>query len=408
MRKHIVLAEPGGVYTPEQIKRIVSIVKKGSIEGLHFGERQEILFAPHYSARAHNKREVASLSCWSLSRHEYNPMCSQVCGGLSGVLDWAYEEDAYREILDGLKSPPTFRVGLLHPDQKLLPRLANEFNAYPSEETGFWKILLNFEGERVLLPRLIPTDSVVRWIEMTEQALSENTVLEDLPLLLSEAMSEDWPLTKSLTLPSHSHEDVEGFMPMSSGRLALNLYNNHHPWSLSFLGALMDLAQSRDIAQVYVTTGRSLLIKHIKKTERLMWEGLLSRHNMTIRHSGADLAWIVGSHLPRNVTLKRRLQNRLALEGLAFSQTQISIDPPKIDDRATLYIRRHGHWYGQRYELLYKRNFNPLSETCMSMGRELSFSELVEQLIKVHRDLYARPAEGESVVVQPFVYRSSK
>jgi rubredoxin len=260
----------------------------------------------------------------------------------------------------------------------------------------------------VLLPRLIPTDSVVRWIEMTELALADGMKVDALPLHLSEALSEDWPVTKPLSFSSHSHEDVEGFMPMSSGRLALNLYNNHHPWSLSFLSALMDLAQSREIAQVYITTGRSLLIKHIKASERLIWEGLLSRHNMTIRHSGADLAWIVGSHLPGNVALKRRLQKRLDSEGLAFSQTHISIDPPRVDDRATLYVRRHRHWYGQRYELLYKKNFNPLSEICISAGRELSFADLLEKLIKVHQSLYARPVEGESVLLQPYVYRSSK
>lgn len=410
MRKHVVLAQPGGIYTPQELKNIVQLVKKGSIEGLHLGERQELIFAPHYSAKAHNEKALQKLSCWSLQRDEFNPICSQVAGGLAdaGVLDWAYEEDAYREILDGIRKPLPFRVGMLHPKQKLLPQCTNDLNFYPSEELGFWYLLLNFKAEMVLLPRLIPTDSVLRWIELTEKAISDGLATDALPFLLCEELSEDWPEAKALNFPSFPHEDLEGFLEMSSGRLALNLYNNHHPWSLTFVEELMDLAQSRDIAQVYVTTGRSLLIKHIKASERLLWEGLLSRHSMTLRHSGSDLAWIVGSHKAKNVRLKRRLQRHLDREGITFSHTYISIDPPRIDDRASLFIRTTPRWFGDRYELLYKKDFRPLSDVCVSVGRDLSFAELKEKLMEVHRLLYERMVEEQGLKVEPLKHRSDK
>lgn len=408
MRKHIVLAEPGGIYTPKQIKKVAQMVSKGSLEGLHLGERQELLFAPHYSAKEHNSREVASMSCWSLGRNQFNPMCSQMCGGLDGVLDWAYEEDVYREILDAISTPPSFRVGLIHPEQVLMPRLANDLNFYPSEQNGFWALLLNVQGDRLLLSRLIPTDSVVKFIETCESHLKEKNSFMGIVDVLSEELSEDWPKSPSLELPSYAHRDLEGFLSMSSGRYALNLYNNHHPWSVAFVVELMDMAQANDIAQVYVTGGRSLLIKHIRKSDLLLWEGLLSRHNMTIRHSAADLAWIVGSHQPRNVRLKRRIQRRLEREGISFSQTAISIDPPRLDDRATIFIVPRRNWYGNRYELLHKKGFDPLAAICLSVAGDMTLAELLEKLVELHQKLYARSMTFSALSLDPMKLASSK
>ena len=145
---------PGGLFTPKDLLHCAIAAKD---HGLYLGQRQNIII-PDISFQHHELQKISkSVRREDYYHHTSNIVCSHAAGGLSEDNDWAYNHDAYLEIIAQINHPLKFKVNLCSREQSLFAIFSGQLNFITANEEGYWHLVLNIEKKRQLLPFFAPS-----------------------------------------------------------------------------------------------------------------------------------------------------------------------------------------------------------------------------------------------------------
>ncbi len=376
MKNLITINAPAGILTPNDL---IALVQPDSVDGFILGRRQNILI----EHQGENYKLSPNVNIDPVPLTHPNIISSHGAGGIDeSKTDWAYFNEDYLKALDSFDFRPTISVSICGVSQNLFPLFSSKVNFITSNEEGFWHLVIMLSEERALLPHTLKTTQIAPAVKMIQD------LLDDEPYLSSRALAERLDIalhlnenkTLDLELPPLINRDFEGLTTQKNGRMALNIFSNHRPWKKEFIQDFAELAKSQDLNRIYVTAGRSLLLKHISKRDLHSWEKLLGRHNITTRHSEQDLAWVVASHKPQALKLKEQVIRELEKQGFACNGLNIAVDPRDADCGAPIIIYTQKSFMNLSCKVIYKHNFDYRFSGFKTAGTNLNFDQLIDCL----------------------------
>jgi rubredoxin len=396
MKNLLTINAPGGILTPNDL---LNLLEPKGVDGFILGRRQNILIdspgMPQGLSRRVNVDKVPLV--------HPNIICSHASGGIDlDKNDWAYINEDYQTIFDSFTFKPTLSVSICSYQQSMFALFSSKLNFISSKIEGLWHLVIMLNEERVLLPHLFKSTQVALAVQAMQDFIENDQFITSHHL--AELLEASLPLSENkcedLILPPLLNRDFEGFTPMKNGRLALNIFSNHRPWKKEFIQDFAKLAKKQGLNRLYVTAGRSLLMKHISKKDLHSWEALLGRHNISIRHSEQDLAWVVPSHKPHAIKLKEQLIQELNREGFACHGLNIAIDPRDSDCGAPIIIYTEKNFMSLSCKVIYKPSFDYRRSGFKTAGKNLNFDQLITCLRDLQQQFHTREIDSIGLKIQ--------
>ena len=203
--------------------------------------------------------------------------------------------------------------------------------------------------------------------------------------LIFEAIENKTCSYDKIPFPYITREYSEGFIKTNEFEYALNIYSLNHKWDAKFLESLGLLLAKHKLRRVYITSRKSLLIKHIPKEYINEWHTLLSFHSISIRHSEIDHLW----SYPQDNKLLKKLRNRLikaiakknkTIYNLSICLQENNFNFP--DSNLTITINKNKLFLS--YNLTFYKDFDYRSKNRQQL-KNLNFEKLLDHIINLSR-----------------------
>jgi len=384
----------GGVLSPAELKYICDAAEVLGLNAISFGSRQDIIFPEHIDESKFDLFDKIKFVKPKRDGVE-NISSSYVSAEILPNTSWL-TSDRYLYIIEQFKFKPKLRINVTDPKQRLVPLFTGNVNFIASEHEDYWYLYIRLPGwkKTLMYPALIYSwdmDKIELAIENV--LIEEPETIETLFELVSDAFdSNNRTVDKPLEVPFYPFPYYEGMNRIGSDRYWLGLYWRNNRYDLKFLKAMCDLCSENKIGKISITPWKSFIVKGIPLESKLIWEKLLGKFGINVRHSMLEMNW----HLPVNdneaLNLKKYLvtnfdQNDISTYGLTFgitsydsdtyNFTSIVIEKNRLPDNlGDLVIR-------DTYNLLYAKNFDPNTRDYIMHVQDVDKLELPGLLIEL-------------------------
>lgn len=388
----------GGVISPSELKNVLLAAKKMGNSTIHFGSRQDILF--HANDKQVNILEttLAKINIDYIQEKEeqrnQNIVSSYVAAGILPSTNWV-TSGTYLWLLEGFNELITLRVNLVDPKQNIVPLFYGHLNFIASPEENYWHLKVKFPGETELVtwPVLVFTDDIHELAYQLEELFNGGE--KDVKKLFEQVNA-----TKDYNSKNFK-EDVKtpsGFFPyyegvnrmLSGGRQWIGFYWRNNSYDITFMLELCELCIQTGVAKLCVTPWKSFLVKEISDSDKLLWERLIGRFGINMRHSSVELNW----HLPvlddealemKNYLVRRLDQVDVRTFGLTFS-----IGTKPSDSFTSILIQEESNTLGlrQSYQISVTNNFNLNSTNYKVYETKVSKRQVPNVIIKLCQEYY--------------------
>ncbi len=355
----------GGIISPGDFLKVLLIAEKLGAQNIHFGSRQDILFAAKEKSKAILDETFQSIKTeYEINTFEYqNILSSYVALDILPGKKWLASH-IYHYILNAFDYRTKLRINVVDPSQALVPLFTGQVNFIASSQENYWYVYLRFkriQNAPWQMPLLVYTEDLVK----IAKALEDNDITENdwdykaiFEFLTENVNMNTQPVTENLILPETHFPYYEGIHRQADEKYWLGLYWRNNQYKITTLKAIIERCIETEVGKVTLTPWKSFVIKGILEKDRLGWEKLMGKFGMNLRHSALELNW----HLPAldqealdlKFYLVRELDKQdISTYGLTFtikSSTDITLFTSVVIEKAE----------GENmYNLLYSKNFNP-------------------------------------------------
>lgn len=393
----------GGVLSPNELKAIMNTAKEKGLEHLHLGSRQDILFPE--GSDVHN----SNITPAEEETFSQNIISSYVSIDIFPSTVWL-RGTTYLYILEQFRYEPQLKVNITDPKQRMVPLFSGELNFIASGHEDFWYLYLKLPSwENGYYPVLIYTWDIAKIAETIEKQYLNATDINHLfSILNSNIDTNNRVFDQPLRVPFRPFPYYEGMNKMGTNEYWLGLYWRNNRYDIKFLEALCDFCLDNRIGKLNITSWKSIIIKGIRRENKLLLEKLLGQYGINIRHSALELNW----HLPVNDTsaleLKKFLvtnfdRNDISTYGLTFGITSdtsrhryftsIMIeknDPPVIREEFTVRAT---------YNLVYAKNFDPNTQEYIVYAQDVDQMDLPGLLMELNKMYFDTLGNEEEWIV---------
>jgi rubredoxin len=220
------------------------------------------------------------------------------------------------------------------------------------------------------------------------------------------------PITEELLLPNFALPYYEGFNRYAN-KTWLGIYRRDELFPVAFLKEVCLICRKTKIGQLYITPWKSLIIKGIDSADRKLWDLVLGKYRINVRHASNELNWQVEDLSEEALTLKRYIirhfdRDDVRTYGLCFAiKTQ-----PKTGLFGSVIIRKkENESYNQRrafdrYDILYTRDFKPNSKEVVLFRKDVEKENLGVYLVSLCKYFYEQ--QNEADIVLHHIYRDEE
>lgn len=399
----------GGIVSPLEMKKVLEAAKKMGNKSIHFGSRQDILFHANdeYVEALNNtlsKSNIDFIHEKEVERYQ-NIVSSYVSAGILPSTNWV-TSGTYLWLLEGFYKLTTLRVNIVDPRQNLVPLFNGNLNFIASNQENYWYLKIKFPGETQIStwPVLVFIDDIHALVYDIEEAYEGG--LTDVDLLFKSVNIDTNYNNKNfkidISIPKGFFPYYEGVNRMlSGGRQWIGFYWRNNRYDVSFLEELCDLCIQTGVAKLCITPWKSFLIKEIGTKDELLWERLIGRYGINMRHSSTELNW----HLPvlnnealdlKSYIVKQFDQVDIRTFGLTFS-----IGTSVADAFTSILIQKEiSKSLRSTYKVLTTKNFGLNNTTYTVYAERLSKRKIPLVLMELCKSYYEMLGE-ETVDVIP-------
>lgn len=413
-KNHIVKINlPGGIVAAGLLYSILNAAEKSKVTDVFFGTRQQMFLKVNDGKLAVLEEALSKLEIVfeTDADHKKNIVSSYVTEGVFQSGNWL-SEGVYKDVLDLFNFTPRLKINLVDNAQTFIPFFTGNLNFISSGMSNYWYLYIRFQktNSMYLWPVLIYTNDIPRISQLIENAILNNTYYEkdnfNGDALYNGVQAEGnfitQPITEQLDLPEFTLPYYEGFNRYEN-KLWLGIYRRDEIFPVSFLKDLCAVCLQTKVGQLYTTPWKSIIINGIQEKDRKLWDYVLGKHRINVRHAANELNWQVEDLSEEGLNLKRYLIRQfdkvdVRTYGLCFG---IKTEPQSglwgsviIQKQAVTASKRKDM---ERYDILYTKNFNPNLKEYILFRKDVDKENLVTYLLSLCKYYYNLKHEEELI-----------
>jgi len=401
---------PGGIVGAGDLYSIVEAAEKARVEEMQLGTRQQLFVkvADKYGPEFLQQLDQAGIFYETGKEAFPNIVSSYVTDGVFGRSGWV-SEGLYKDILGGFDFRPGLKINLVESSQSFVPLFTGHLNFISSPVNNHWHVVLRRPGTNRLYPWRtgIYSPDIPRFCRLLEPVLPTVGEEEVWEKRLYDAVESHGGFTGQPPLPALSTPEFrlpyyEGFN-RSGNKNWLGIYRRDELFPLAFLKDVCLIALQTKVGQLYTTPWKSLLIKGIEEPDIPIWEYVLGKYRMNVRHASNELNWQIEDLCPDGLRLKRYLvrlldQDDIRTEGLSFA---IKTKPGSSLPGSVIIRKQDGIRPDQlklldRYSISHTADFNPFSRDIVLYRKDLEKENLFPYLVSLCKEFYRQQSERHS------------
>lgn len=403
----------GGIVSPGTLQYILLAAREAGVRDISFGARQQLLmYVKAETVRGSgildfkNKLYNSNID-FEIDTNSFPNIISSYCAEEVFPTGQWISEGIYKDIFDGFDYQPKLKVNISDFQQSFTPFFTGNLNFIASNTQNFWYLYVRpKQTNRIFrFPILIYTLEIPKISKRIEEviwdnpAMDENEVYEKVIAqgeIISQVIRED------LKLPQFSLPYYEGFNRYGD-KTWLGIYRRNETFSVGFLQEICDVCLETKVGQICTTPWKSLIIKGIEKKHRGLWDGLLGKHTINVRHAANELNWQVEDLSPEGLALKKSIIREFDDEdvrtfGLSFAVQTRS----KSEVFGSVVIKKRNIFGGlsSAFDIYHTADFNPNTRELILFEKGVNKAHVPEILQRLSKRFYALSSKQEVTVVK--------
>jgi rubredoxin len=401
----------GGIVSPGYLKEIVQVAEETRVTDVRFGLRQQMMMdvpVKHFE-KFRELSEDKSISFYKSKEAPSNIVSSYPAAGIFAPDSWL-REGVYKDIFDLFNYSPQLKINICDRLQSFTPFYSGHINWVSAASDHFWHLYIRFPKTNILYKwkDLVYTNDLVNLSKKIEQEILNDKFLfygnesADGNLLYQRVKSFTAYFSKSpveepvidFSLPYY-----EGFNK-SNNQLWLGIYRRDELFPVEFLIDVCNICLKTRIGQLYATPWKSIVIKNIDAGSRKLWDYVLGKYRINVRHAANELNWQVEDSSDEGLHLKRQVIRHFDKEdvrtyGLCFAvQTK-----PASSMFGSIVIEKqltknpHKLKSLDRYNIHHKKNFNPNERESIVFRKNVEKEHLGIYLASLCKFFYEKGAD---------------
>ncbi len=392
----------GGIVSPGYLAEVLEIALACKVQHVRFGLRQQLILdvpIKHFA--------TFEDTCLSNNIHYYkkkealpNIISSYPAAGTFTTDSWL-REGVYKDVFNLFDYKPTLKINICDSTQSLVPFFTGHLNWISSPAAHFWYLYIRFPKTQTIycFPELVYTNDLPSLSKNIEELLSiKNEGYTDGDELYQQVKSNSSfiskPVEKPLALPDFSLPYYEGFNRYDNNYW-LGIYRRDELFPVSFLADVCAVCLETKIGQLYTTPWKSIIIKGIETAHRHMWDYVLGRYRINVRHAANELNWLVEDNTEEGLLLKRHIIRFFDKEDVRTYGVSFAVQmKPHSGMFGSVIIRKHETKNTERlksldrFEILYTNGFNPNSFDFISFRHNVEKEHLGTYLVSLCKFFY--------------------
>ncbi len=403
----------GGLISPGELLKILKHAKDIWIGEVSFGLRQQLIIetgAESYYLLLSLLREL-NLSFEENSDDHPNVVSSYPATETFANKTWV-SEGVYKDIFDMLDYTPKLKINISDNNQSLSPLFTGNINWVASSSLHFWYLFIRFPKTNKIYEwkELVYTNDVVAVSKQIEETVFKHydfffdNVNADGELLYEMMKSKQRfntkPIEDSLKPISFRLPYYEGFNRYNNNYFWLGIYRRDEKFSVDFLIDLCELCLKTKVGQICSTPWKSLMIKGIEDKDRVLWDEILAKHMINVRHAANELNFQVEDQSKEALELKRYIVKHFNKDDIRTFAICFGIKTrTKSEVFSSILVRRKPLIRLGKYVLLYcydvlcANDFNPNARTGFVFSKKNFKWQLPKKLRKAAEAFYAYKSE---------------
>jgi rubredoxin len=396
----------GGIVSPGYLKTLLLIAKEARVSNVRFGLRQQLIFdlPSKNMALFTDSTKQAGINWYKSKDALPNIVSSYPAAGIFNTDNWV-REGVYKDIFSLFHYTPELKVDISENQQSFVPLFNGHINWVSSSSTHFWHLYVRFPRTKRIFkwPHLVYTNDIAVVSQKIEQEIFSDKFLfyanskAEGNLLFTRVQLLTAYIKKSSfeeNFPSFSLPYYEGFNRMNN-QLWLGIYRRDQLFSVDFLIDLCDICLQTRIGQLYTTTWKSLIIKNVEPADRWLWDNLLGKYRINVRHAANELNWQVEDYAETGVQLKRMIIRHFDKQDVRTYGLVFAIENRNCSSMfGNVIIRKqnnknpHRLKSVERFDILYKKEFNPNAEEVVEYRMSVEKDFIGVYLVSLCKEFY--------------------
>ena len=399
---------PGGIAPAGDLLAVLAAAEAAGVEHVQLGHRQQLLLAVAPTRRRTLLQALAAVDLLGEADPDAHPniVSSYVGENVFYSAAWL-REGVYKDILDLFDYRPRLKINLVDSRQTFVPFFTGHLNFIASDTSNYWYLYVRFPraGGLYAWPHLVYSEDVPALSAAMERVLLAGPAkFGDAPAAagarLHAQVSAGLPLVQQavaapLVLPAFTLPYYEGFN-RAGEQLWLGIWRRDELFSVAFLQELCRVCLHTRVGQLCTTPWKSFVIKGIAPADRSLWDAVLCRHRLNVRHAANELNWQVEDGSPAGLALKHELVRYLNEEDVRTYQLCFAIKTqPQTGLFGSVVVRRQANRASEQYEILHTRDFNPNSRDFVLFRQRVERDRLGWYLAELCHQYYAQAGATE-------------
>jgi len=406
----------GGIISPGDLLKILAAAAFAGVRQVSFGLRQQLFIevvSDDYT-RLINELQSRHITYEVDSDNHPNIVSSYAAEEIFSTRTWL-SEGVYKDIFDAFDYTPQLKINISDSKQSFTPLLTGNINWVASTGQHFWQLFIRFPKTNCIYawPDVVYTNDVASITKNIEQAiLNDNNNFFDnntadgsllYKIIMQGAAYNVKPAEGTIALPDFMLPYYEGFNRVNN-RFWLGIYRRDEKFSIKFLQQACELCLATKIGQLCSTPWKSIIIKGIEEKDRHLWDTMLAKHQINVRHAANELNFQVEDDCKDGLAIKQFLVKHLQRDDVRTFGICIGIKTRrKSEVFSSILVRRKplikflGIEFFYRYDILCAENFNPNERTGTIFSRNNFKWLLPEQLRSAIISFYASKEDSPGV-----------
>lgn len=364
---------PGGIISPGYLLQLLQIAETCRVEEVKWSLRQElILHVPLKHLSQFQDGCIHQNIDWFVWKDKLpNITSSYVSTSIFSNDSWL-TEGMYKDVFNMFDtSALTLNVNICDRKQTFAPLFTGHLNWVTSDNVHYWHLFIRLPGTDRLF--MWPDEIYTNHIGMVTGAIENVLCMQmfdvaDWNEVVKEIKQNVPYIGRAVdtvpTIPAFHLPYYEGFNRYTGGYW-LGIYRRKEFFPIDFLQDLCKLCLDTKIGQLYATAWKSLVIKNIESEHRVLWDNILNKHRINVRHAANELNWQVEDNNEDALVLKRQIIRQFDIEDVRTYGLVFCIQLKKFRGMfGSVIIRKsnnpaNGLKALDKFDLLHTKDFNP-------------------------------------------------
>lgn len=405
----------GGLVSPGELRDILDILNEHQVKDVCFGLRQQMIVEVPGAKLLFIEKAFAAKNIVYEKGRAVNPniVSSYVAANIFSTESWL-REGVYKDIFGQLDYRPKLKINICDTTQNLVPFFTGHINWLSSANQHFWYLYIRLPKtqQTYCWPYMVYTNSIGPVSKAVEQFIAAQHGLQageaafyaDMEQFVKEQTAYiAQPVTMPALFSKFYFPYYEGLNRETPNSYWLGIYRRDELYPVNFLQDVCSICLQTKIGQLYTTPWKSIIAKGISNADRHLWNEVLGKYRINVRHAANELNWQVEDSCDEGLVIKRNIIRHFDKEDVRTYGLTFAVETkPGSNMFGSVIIRKKertgtGKLKSQeRFDILYSKDFNPNSKSLLLYRDGVSKEQLGTYLVSLCKFYYENNAGAEA------------